>query len=120
MMISGSTFKQMLADAAYEGAKKALAEVGTCNKPQKEWLSLKDAVAFLDDKGVSMSVGHLKNLTYRDEIPSYKINRKLSFLPQDLELWIARNAQANRQSLENAGRELAKSAGRKGRHAKIA
>lgn len=119
MMISGSAFKQMLADAAYEGAKKALAEVTTCNKPQKEWLSLKDAVAFLDAKGISMSAGHLKNLTYRDEIPSYKINRKLSFSPHDLESWIERNAQSARQSLENAACELANSARRK-QHSKIA
>ncbi len=118
MMISGNAFKQMLAEAAYEGAKKALNEIGTQDKVRKEWLSLKDAVSFLSDKGISISMGHLKNLTYRDEIPSYKINRKLSFLPQDLELWVERNAQSSRQSLEDAACGLARSAQRKGAHSK--
>ena len=113
MMISGSAFRQMLADAAYEGAKKALNEIGTRDKVRKEWLPLKDAVAFLAEKGISVSAGHLKNLTYRDEIPSYKINRRLSFLPQDLELWIERNARSSRQSFENAARELVRSARKK-------
>lgn len=113
MMISESVFKQMIAEAAYEGAKKALADIGSRDEVHKDSLSAKEAIAFLDTKGVPMSEGHLKNLRYNGKIPAYTVNRKLRFLRRDLELWIERNINYDLQSMENAERILTKSARRK-------
>lgn len=115
-MISESVFKQIIAEAAYEGAKKALAEVGSRHEEPyepKAYLSKEEAIAFLDKKGVPMSLGHLKNLRCRGEIPAFIINNKLRFLQSDLELWLTHNVKSDLQSLENAERVLAESAWRK-------
>lgn len=120
IMIPGNLFKQMMTDAAYEGARKALAEIGTNNTMPKERLSLKDAASYISTKtGVGMSHDHLKKLGYKGEIRYSKINGKLSFLPQDLDSWIEQHAQSSDRSLEDAAREIAKSARRK-RTVKIA
>lgn len=102
----------MIAEAAYEGAKRALSDIGLRYEVHKDSLSTKEAIAFLDAKGVSMSEGHLKNLKYNGKIPAYTVNRKLRFLRRDLELWIERKINYDLQSMENAERILAKSAGR--------
>ena len=113
MMISGSVFKQIIAEAAYEGAKKALEEIGPHDNVHKDILSVKEAIALCDKKGVCMSEGHLKNLRYKGIIPAFTVNRKLRFLRQDIELWIEQNIKNDLQSMETAEKVLAKSAGRK-------
>lgn len=114
IMISGDAFKRMLEDAAYAGAKKALAEAGTCQTIHKERLSLKDAAAYITEKsGVGMSSAHLKTLLYKGDVVCSKINGKLSFLAKDLDFWIEKNAQSFDQSLIRAAQELNKSVRRK-------
>lgn len=80
----------------------------------KERLTKNEAIAFLKDCGYETTISKLHKLSATGEIPSSKINGKLSFLKADLQEWAKRQIEYD-VSLSNAAILLAESARRKDR-----
>ena len=53
-----------------------------------EHLTKDQALAFLDGRGYKTTISKLYKLSAAGEIPSTKINGKLSFLKSDLQEWV--------------------------------
>lgn len=70
------------------------------------------ALAFLDGRGYKTTISKLYKLSAAGEIPSTKINGKLSFLKSDLQEWVDQQIEHD-VSRANAGKLLAESAMRK-------
>ncbi|WP_416997912.1 helix-turn-helix domain-containing protein [Alistipes putredinis] len=77
-----------------------------------EHLTKDQALAFLDGRGYKTTISKLYKLSAAGEIPSTKINGKLSFLKSDLQEWVDQQIEHD-VSRANAGKLLAESAMRK-------
>ena len=77
-----------------------------------ERLTKDQALAFLDGRGYKTTISKLYKLSAAGEIPSTKINGKLSFLKSDLQEWVDQQIEHD-VSRANAGKLLAESAMRK-------
>ena len=77
-----------------------------------EHLTKDQALAFLDGRGYKTTISKLYKLSAAGEIPSTKINGKLSFLKSDLQEWVDQQIE-HYVSRANAGKLLAESAMRK-------
>ena len=89
-----------------EVVKEVISEV----KPQRERLTLDEAVEFLGEKGYKTTKSKLYKLG--NEIPRDRINGKLSFLRSDLERW-AQEQTAPVNSMTEAALRIARTARRR-------
>jgi excisionase family DNA binding protein len=63
--------------------KDRLDELGSLSMPKKEILTLKDVAEI-----TSYKVSYLRQLVFRDEIPSVRLGRSIRFNRKDVEQWL--------------------------------
>lgn len=109
----GSITKNEIRKWVFEATEDCLARwFAAQSYHTKERLTKDEAIAFLRGCGYETTVSKRHKLSAAGEIPSTKINGKLSFLKSDLQEWAKQQIEHD-VSRANAGKLLAESARRR-------